>query len=152
MNALRLAGAVGFVLCGWCAGDAARRHTQEHLEALEAVRALLEELEQEITFRRADLNALARRWAAEQRLQTGQGTLQSALPPPCLTRQEAACFRECFAGLGRAEAEQECQRLALYRERFAGYWHQSQQTAQEQMTLARRLGLAAGLAVGILFL
>lgn len=51
------------VVCGWCAGDAVCIRTQEHLEALRQTIALLEEIEQEITFRRADLNMLSKSYS-----------------------------------------------------------------------------------------
>ena len=61
MTALRLVGTFFLVVCGWCAGDAVCIRTQEHLEALRQTIALLEEIEQEITFRRADLNMLSKK-------------------------------------------------------------------------------------------
>ena len=68
MTALRLVGTFFLVVCGWCAGDAVCIRTQEHLEALRQTIALLEEIEQEIIFRRADLNMLAKKLQREHKL------------------------------------------------------------------------------------
>lgn len=153
MNPLRLAGTLTFAGCGLCAGDAVRLHIQAHLDALEAVIALLQELEQEIAFRRTDWSILCQRLTQEGRLQTDfPKMIQSARPPSILSNREAACFVECFSGLGQVEADAECCRLARYRERFAVFFQQRQEKSMEQMGLVYKLGAAAGLAVGILFL
>lgn len=47
--------------------DAVCIRTQEHLEALRQTIALLEEIEQEITFRRADLNMLSKKLQREHK-------------------------------------------------------------------------------------
>ncbi len=39
-------------------------------------------------------------------------------PFPSLTLEERTRFSECFSGLGRLEAEQECRRLELYQAQF----------------------------------
>ena len=73
-------------------------------------------------------------------------------PPPGLTGPESACFVECFSALGRTEAEQECQRLTYYQERFTTYLQQAQERARPQLELSHKLGFAAGLAAAILCL
>ena len=73
-------------------------------------------------------------------------------PLPGLTRPERDCFIECFSGLGRMEAEQECQRLAFYQERFTLFLQQAQEHARPQLELSHKLGFAAGLAAAILCL
>lgn len=152
MMALRLAGAAGLVLCGWCAGDAVCQHTQQHVEALEQTLALLREIRQEIAFRRADLNILCAELVQRGALTAPEGTMGSALPPEQLAASEEACFRECVVGLGRMEAEQECARLDRYIRRFALFYQRAQAAAPQQSQLARRLGLAGGMAVAILWL
>ena len=52
----------------------------------------------------------------------------------------------------RMEAEQECQRLAFYQERFALFLQQAQEHARPQLELSHKLGFAAGLAAAILCL
>lgn len=106
MTALRLVGTFFLVVCGWCAGDAVCIRTQEHLEALRQTIALLEEIEQEITFRRADLNMLAKKLQREHKLFCSAKMIQTAIPPQSFSPQEAACFAECFSALGHTEAEQ----------------------------------------------
>ena len=54
--------------------------------------------------------------------------------------------------LGRTEAEQECQRLAFYQERFTLFLQQAQEHARPQLELSHKLGFAAGLAAAILCL
>lgn len=99
MTALRLVGTFFLVVCGWCAGDAVCIRTQEHLEALRQTIALLEEIEQEITFRRADLNMLAKKLQREHKLFCSAKMIQTAIPPQSFSPQEAACFAECFSAL-----------------------------------------------------
>ena len=77
---------------------------------------LLQRVRQEISYRHTDLALLFRRLKQEG-LAAGE-SFQTLCPPPGPTRPERDCFVECFSGLGRTEAEQECQRLAFYQERF----------------------------------
>ena len=143
MTALRLVGTFFLVVCGWCAGDAVCIRTQEHLEALRQTIALLEEIEQEITFRRADLNMLSKLFCSAKMIQT-------AIPPQSFSPQEAACFAECFSALGHTEAEQACSRLAFYQERFRSFLQQQEKAAQSRLVLAPKLGILLGLTAAIL--
>lgn len=145
-------GAAFLVGCGWCAGDAVCLKIQEHLEALRQIIRLLEELEQEISYRRADLNTLAKRFQREYLLICPQQTLQSAKPPHLLSEREAVCFTECFSGLGQAEAEQECARLNFYQERFRSFLQEQEESTLPERKLSRKLGAALGLAAAVLFL
>ena len=79
-------------------------------------------------------------------------SFQALCPLPGLTRPERDCFVECFSGLGRTEAGQECQRLAFYQERFTLFLQQAQEHARPQLELSHKLGFAAGLAAAILCL
>ena len=90
MTALRLVGTFFLVVCGWCAGDAVCIRTQEHLEALRQTIALLEEIEQEITFRRADLNMLSKKLQREHKLFCSAKMIQTAIPPQSFSPQEKA--------------------------------------------------------------
>ena len=132
MTALRLVGTFFLVVCGWCAGDAVCIRTQEHLEALRQTIALLEEIEQEITFRRADLNMLSKKLQREHKLFCSAKMIQTAIPPQSFSPQEAACFAECFSALGHTEAEQACSRLAFYQERFRSFLQQQEKAAQSR--------------------
>lgn len=116
MKTLRVICALFWLGCGWCAGDAACQNTRRHLAALEKTLLLLQRVRQEISYRHTDLTLLFRRLKQEG-LAAGE-SFQALCPPPGLTRPERDCFVECFSGLGRTEAEQECQRLAFYQERF----------------------------------
>ena len=150
MTALRLVGTFFLVVCGWCAGDAVCIRTQEHLEALRQTIALLEEIEQEITFRRADLNMLAKKLQREHKLFCSAKMIQTAIPPQSFSPQEAACFAECFSALGHTEAEQACSRLAFYQERFRSFLQQQEKAAQSRLVLAPKLGILLGLTAAIL--
>ena len=150
MTALRLVGAFFLVVCGWCAGDAVCIRTQEHLEALRQTIALLEEIEQEITFRRADLNMLSKKLQREHKLFCSAKMIQTAIPPQSFSPQEAACFAECFSALGHTEAEQACSRLAFYQERFRSFLQQQEKAAQSRLVLAPKLGILLGLTAAIL--
>ena len=150
MTALRLVGTFFLVVCGWCAGDAVCIRTQEHLEALRQTIALLEEIEQEITFRRADLNMLSKKLQREHKLFCSAKMIQTAIPPQSFSPQEAACFAECFSALGHTEAEQACSRLAFYQERFRSFLQQQEKAAQSRLALAPKLGILLGLTAAIL--
>ena len=146
MSALRWAGALMLALCGWCVGDALAQKLQAEVDALEDTVHLLEDIREEIAFRRQDLGRLRERLTREGR------KIQTALPPPALGKREAAWFHACFAGLGRTEAEQECQRLEQYADKFRMALAQCRAELQQRRALSRRLGLAAGLALGVLLL
>ena len=140
-------------LCGWLAGDAVQARTTLHLTALQHTIELLQRIRQEIQYRRADLQSLYRQLCREGLLaQTHDGTLQQLPAPEWLSAAERACFTECFDGLGRAEAAQECERLGYYTARFEDYLQQARRTAQQQAGLPHRLGLAGGMMLALFFL
>ena len=87
----------------------------------------------------------------QEGLVTGE-SFRGLCPLPGLTRPERDCFIECFSSLGRMEAEQECQRLTFYQERFTLFLQQAQEHARPQLELSHKLGFAAGLAAAILCL
>lgn len=153
MSALRAIGLLLLPVCGWLCGDAVQTRTNAHLSALQAVVALLQRIRQEISFRRADLQSLYRQLCREGILprQPGVEMLQQLPAPEALLKAERSCFAECFSGLGRAEAEQECQRLAYYITRFEAFLQQAQRTAQARAGLPHRLGFAAGLMLALVF-
>lgn len=114
--------------------------------------ALLQRIRQEIQYRRADLQSLYRQLCREGLLpQNPGGTLQQLPAPWQLSAEERACFAECFSGIGRAEAAQECERLGYYTARFEDYLQQARRTAQRQAGLPHRLGLAGGMMLALLF-
>ena len=153
MNLLRIFCAAFWMGCGWCAGDAVCLRTRQHLAALEQTLLMLERVRQEIGFRHTDLGLLRRRLIQDGILPESDSTESNGFCPPLgLNRQEKACFDECFSGIGRTEAEQECQRLALYQERFTSFLEQARESARPQLELNRKLGIAAGLAAAILCL
>ena len=114
---LHILGALLLPLCGWLAGDAIQARTVQHLAALQKCLALLERIRQEVAFRRSDLQQLYAELCREGILESGARCLQEAPPPEGLTREEQQCFRTCMSGLGRAEAQQECEQLDYYRAR-----------------------------------
>ena len=139
-------------LCGWLAGDAVQARTTLHLTALQHTIELLQRIRQEIQYRRADLQSLYRQLCREGLLpQNPGGTLQQLPAPRQLSAEERACFAECFSGIGRAEAAQECERLGYYTARFEDYLQQARRTAQRQAGLPHRLGLAGGMMLALLF-
>ena len=150
MNILRVVCALFWLGCGWCAGDAACQNTRRHLAALEKTLLLLQRVRQEISYRHTDLALLFRR--LEQEGLAAGDSFQAHCPPSGLTRPERDCFIECFSGLGRTEAEQECQRLAFYQERFTLFLQQAQEHARPPLELSHQPGFAAGLAAAILCL
>lgn len=139
-------------LCGWLAGDAVQARTTLHLTALQHTIELLQRIRQEIQYRRADLQSLYRQLCREGLVpQIPDGTLQHLAAPRQLSAAECACFAECFSGIGRAEAAQECERLSYYTARFEDYLQQARRTAQRQAGLPHRLGLAGGMMLALLF-
>lgn len=150
---LRGVGLLLLPLCGWLVGDAVQAETTLHLAALQRTIELLQRIRQEIQYRRADLQSLYRQLCREGLLpQAPGGTLQQLPAPERLSATERACFAECFANLGRAEAAQECERLDYYTARFEDYLQQARRTAQRQAGLPHRLGLAGGMMLALLFL
>ncbi len=150
---LRGLGLLLLPLCGWLAGDAVQAKTTLHLTALQRTIELLQRIWQEIQYRRVDLQSLYRQLCREGLLaQAPGGTLQQLAAPRQLSAAERACFTECFGGLGRAEAAQECERLSYYIARFEDYLQQARREAQRQAGLPHRLGLAGGMMLALLFL
>ena len=149
---LHILGALLLPLCGWLAGDAIQARTVQHLAALQKCLALLERIRQEVAFRRADLQQLYAELCREGILESGARCLQEAPPPEGLTREEQQCFRTCMSGLGRAEAQQECQRLALYITQFETFRDDLTPRLNVTMELAHKMGLSVGLAAAILLL
>ena len=150
MSPLRWLSVCCFVVCGWCAGDSFHQQAQAHLEALRKTLDLLETLHQEISFRRSDLNLLCRKLIQDGQLPPETVSLQTLEPFPSLTLEERTRFSECFSGLGRLEAEQECRRLELYQAQFQAALQEGEAAARTQSMLSHKLGLAAGLAAAIL--
>lgn len=153
MNLLHLMGTLLFPLCGWLLGDAVQIQTNAHLAALRKTIELLQRIRQEILYRRTDLKELYRQLCREGILPQRSGiiSLQQLPAPELLSRTERICFEECFSGLGRTEAAQECERLAYYEMRFTEYLRQAQCTAQTRAGLPHRLGLAGGLMLALFF-
>ncbi len=153
MNVLHFAGTLLFPLCGWLLGDAVQIRTDAHFAALEDTIELLQRIRQEILYRRTDLQSLYHQLCREGTFpqMPNISSLQQLPAPEALSRAERACFTECISGLGRTEAEQECERLAYYTERFAEYARQARKTAQTRAGLPHRLGLACGLMLAVVF-
>ena len=113
-------GAVCLVFCGWCVGDGVCIRAEAHRQALQKTIALLERIRREIEFRRTDLRALLCAMQREGLVGQAEHSLQTLAPDPALTRREQNAFRACMAGLGRAEAAQECQRFRQSLHRSCG--------------------------------
>lgn len=141
-----------FVGCGWCAGAAGAAKLTAHERALENTAALLRRIRQEIAYRRADLGGLCAALRAEGLIGPECAALCSLPAPPQLTKSEAECFAECVSALGRAGAEQECERLDYYIARFDAFLSAARLRAQSQTVLYRKLGLAAGAVAALLFI
>lgn len=151
---LHFLGAALFPICGWLAGDAVLQTTRAHLRALEQVERLLQRVRAEILFRQADLALLYEQLRREGLLtaESPAGTLQRLPAPEPLSAEERLCFADCMSGLGRTDAQQECQRLDYYITRFQQFRQQAGQAARAQAELPHRLGFAAGMVLMILFL
>lgn len=156
-TALRLAAAALFTLCGFCVGDIRRQNRSARRRALEETVGLLMRLRQEIACRRTDLNWLYQTLMSEYPLNSSlkksfcKGTCFQNLQPPALLQQEqTVCFVECFSGIGRTDAKQECARLDYYLQRFEDFLTKARQDEQLSLSLDRRLGLAAGALLGLL--
>lgn len=153
MRLLHGLGALLLVLCGWCAGDAHRRYIRRRSAELRRAQALLQRIRQEIAYQQAELNRLYRQLAAEGACWASpDGTLQHLPPPGSFSAEERDCFAECMAGLGRTTAGQECERLDYYIQRFGDFRREAEQKERGSAALDRRLGLAAGAMLALLFL
>ena len=156
-TALRLAAAALLTLCGFCAGDTRRQKRSARRRTLEEIVGLLIRLRQEIACRRTDLNRLYQTLASAyppdsplKQIFLQGSSFQKLLPPDLLEQEQAACFSECFAGLGRTDAKQECARLDYYLQRFVDFLTKARQEERLSLHLDRRLGLAAGALLGLL--
>ncbi len=150
MILLRCFSSFCLIFCGWCAGDSVHQRAKAHLEALRQTLTLLEYLHREISFRRSDLRVLCRKLVQDGLIPADTASLQSLEPFLALTLQEREIFSECFSGLGRLEAEQECRRLELYQAQFQARLQECEGFARTQSMLSHKLGFAAGLAAAIL--
>ncbi len=150
----RIFGALLFLLCGWLAGDAVRQKTDRHLRALEQTLLLFQRLRQEIYYRRTDLQQLYFCLQQEELVPAAEAgqRLQQLPPPDALSQEEQRVFEECISGLGRAEADQECERMEYYIARFQDSLHQAQTAAQAQAGLPQKLGLAAGAVLALVLI
>ena len=154
MMLFRICGALLFLLCGWLAGDAVRQKTDRHLRALEQTLLLFQRLRQEIYYRRTDLQQLYFCLQQEELVPAAEAgqCLQQLPPPDALSQEEQRVFEECISGLGRAEADQECERMEYYIARFQDSLHQAQTAAQAQAGLPQKLGLAAGAVLALVLI
>lgn len=157
--ALRLAAAVLLTVGGFCAGDARRQKRSARRRTLEDIVGLLTRIQQEISCRRTDLHQLYRTLASEYPPDTPLGRIfrqescfQKLQRPSFLEQKQAACFAECFAGLGHSDAKQECARLDYYLRRFEDFLARAKEEESISLNLDRRLGLAAGAILGLLML
>lgn len=157
--ALRLTAAVLLTIGGFCAGDARRQKRSARRRTLEDIVGLLTRVQQEISCRRTDLNQLYRTLASEYPPDTPMGQIfcrgscfQKLRLPSFLDRKQAACFAECFTGLGHADAKQECARLDYYLRRFEDFLAKAKEEESISLDLDRRLGLAAGALLGLLMM
>ena len=145
-------GAVCLVFCGWCVGDGVCIRAEAHRQALQKTIALLERIRREIEFRRTDLRALLCAIQREGLVGQTEHTLQTLAPDPALTRREQNVCRVCMAGLGHAEAAQECQQLAFYIQQFEAFQTELAPQLRQTNELSHKLGLALGLAAAILLI
>ena len=145
-------GAVCLVFCGWCVGDGVCIRAEAHRQALQKTIALLERIRREIEFRRTDLRALLCAMQREGLVGQAEHSLQTLAPDPALTRREQISFRACMAGLGHAEAAQECQQLAFYIQQFEAFQTELAPQLRQTNELSHKLGLALGLAAAILLI
>lgn len=150
MSAARAVGALLLVVSGWCAGGAVQASLTAHEDELRRALELLRRVQSEIGYRRADLDSIAEQLRREGMLPPQTGALRSLAPPPTFSRREAECFAECVAGLGRAPAEAECERLGHYIRRFEEYLSEASDRARRCAPLTRRLGLAAGAVAALM--
>lgn len=149
MMGLRAAGAVLLVACGWLAGDAVQTRCRDHVRALSWAVWLVQRLRQEIAYQQADLELLYRQLCREDPGLPPQGSLDRLPLPRALTPPERSALEECLAGLGRATAEQECERLDYYRLRLEKALAEADRQEKARAALTHRLGLAAGAVLAL---
>ena len=150
MSVLHGVGVLLLPLCGWLAGDAVQASCTAHCTALQKTLDLLRRIRQEVWFRRADLGLLCPQLQREGLVWDSQAeSFRTLAALPELTPEEQACFAECLADLGKAAAEQECERLDYYMARFEVFLQAAQADAQAQAGLPRKLGAAAGAVLAL---
>ncbi len=149
----RWIGAVLVALCGGSIGLYRCHCSTLRRKTLQQIHLLLQLLQTEIRYRKADLPALYRQ------LQTNEQFCLLALPPNgefcalptpiCLTKEEAASFSDCFSGLGMAGTAQECQRLDYFLQRFSDFASKAMDEETQSRQLYPRLGFGAGIMAAI---
>jgi stage III sporulation protein AB len=158
---MRVCGALLVMFCGWYGGVLHQRGIRARRMELEQTERLLQRVRQEIAYRHYALDQLYRVLAAEgglacfMSLGVGEGSeasFQALQPPRSFFDEEKACFMECMAGLGRTEAQQECERLDYFLQRFARFRMQAEEAEQKAAALDRKLGFAAGAILALLLL
>jgi stage III sporulation protein AB len=158
---LRGSGAALLVFCGWYAGALHQRSLRTRRMELEQTEQLLQRIRQEIAYRHRALDQLYQLLAAEGSMacfmpeDTGAeiaASFQTLSPPQSFSADEKACFVECMADLGHTEAQQECERLNYFLQRFAQFRLQAKEAEQKAAALDLKLGFAAGAVLALLLL
>lgn len=163
---VKLLGACMLALAGWYGGVAVCHKATVHRIALGEMVALLKVLEEEISFRRTNLNDVYQQLAQRNAFATlglsaplceGQvhsvvSSFQSLPSPHSFSKEEAAAFSDCFARLGYTGALQECERLARYRKQFEAFYLSAEQSERSALAIDRKIGLALGSMVALVLL
>ncbi len=144
-------------LAGWYGGVVACGRMTMHRIALGETVALLKTLEEEISFRRANLNTVFRQFIQRGTFANvlpshAAATFQTLSPPNCFTKEECAAFADCFSHLGYTNAAQECERLARYRKQFEAFHQAAIQNEQSALAIDRKIGLAIGSMLALVLL
>ena len=153
MQIFHLLGAALLPVCGWLAGAAFQAGAEWHIEQLQQTVELLQQIRQEVAYRRPDLDQLVRCLVQQKLLDTTSAQkLQELAAPESFTKAEKLCFVQCFSGIGRSEAAGECERLSYYLAQFEGFLRRAKKEAADRAGLPYRLGLAAGAVLALALL
>ena len=153
---VKLLGAIFVILCGWGCGQAALQKHRLRRKTLQAAAQLLHQIGNEISYRKLPLKRIYEKLqecaAAKLLLFTPNGSFQTAVPPPVLSKEEQACFIECFSGMGQSGALQDCSRLEYYRQWFETAAEAVSQEENKAAALYGKLGAGVGLMAALAFL
>ncbi len=163
---MKLLGACLLALAGWYGGVAVCHKATARRVALGEMVALLKVLEEEISFRRANLNDVYQRLAQNNTFATlglsvplCEGQVYAMVPlfqslpsPRSFSKEEAAAFLDCFARLGYTGALQECERLVRYRKQFESFHQSAEHSERSALAIDRKIGLALGSMVALVLL
>ena len=166
---LKTGGTILFLLAGFLVGQRAAQEYLQHMRNIESMILCLDRMQGEIAWRLTPMEEIFRDLTAQEGpcaaffSRISHDFSEERQESLAALWQRTACetftpsrARDIFAQLGQSlgsfDAEQECHAIAYAVERLKTELEQAQEANRTQGVLKRRLGVAAGIGLAILFL